>query len=380
MPVYRNWSQIQSWETRSTTAAPWLPFSQTWFSSEQMVSGNHMPLNFQGDDGGPWYCEKQHEIHSFGNVSFPRLRGQFAMQKPATMSYLNRPGPQSDAELDAFGTTAIARVEPTNPAFSMSQALGELVNDGIPVSGMSLIRDPNLFKGKVNVARSAGSEYLGLQFGWVPLMSDVKKFAHTVNESERILSAYRKGSNTKIRLGYQPLPSQDSRLYQGSNFLPSPADSRIGNITGSMWEVIKTRSWFKGAFRYHVPTSTSQVDKFQEWGSNARKLLGLELTPEVVWNLAPWSWAVDWFTNVGDVLHNVSAMGRDGLVLQYGYSMAERQYECHMIGTNPAPVSRIMRSIYKQRRPATPYGFGANLSTLSPKQVAILAALGLSRT
>jgi hypothetical protein len=135
--------------------------------------------------------------------------------------------------------------------------------------------------------------------------------------------------------------------------------------------------------------------KFKRFEQEANYLLGTRLTPEVVWNLAPWSWAADWFGNTGDILRNISYLGADGLVMQYGYIMHHEQAQSHMwantsgwtgfngLGqiTNPylSSLWRTDKSDMKIRRSATPYGFGVDTSSLSTKQWAILAALGISK-
>jgi hypothetical protein len=43
------------------------------------------------------------------------------------------------------------------------------------------------------------------------------------------------------------------------------------------------------------------------------------------------------------------------------------------------PVSQVFRTVYKRRVKAHPYGFGLTDGDLSPRQLAILAALGISR-
>jgi hypothetical protein len=118
----------------------------------------------------------------------------------------------------------------------------------------------------------------------------------------------------------------------------------------------------------------------------AKKIFGLQLTPETIWNLAPWSWAVDWFTNVGDVIANLSDWINDGLVMQYGYMM---EYKYSKItytpvgpsmfrsGNRPTQVSLVSET--KTRRRASPFGFGLTWNGLSPKQLAIAASLGITK-
>jgi len=125
-----------------------------------------------------------------------------------------------------------------------------------------------------------------------------------------------------------------------------------------------------------------------KWDAEANKLLGTRLTPATVWNLAPWSWALDWFTNTGDVVTNLSAFANDGLCLRYGYIMEEvstRNTGCWQgyINTRDSAnvfikIEESFGSTTKKRQPATPFGFGLELGSFTPRQMAITAALGLS--
>jgi hypothetical protein len=285
---------------------------------------------------------------------------------------------QSDAQLDQAGTTAIARCEPTNPIFDAATFIGELRDGGIPKApGLQAIAS---LRERTAVAKAAGSEYLNVEFGWKPLVSDLRNLSRAVHESHQIMSSYRKGSGKKIRRAFSFPPENSTRQYKGA-MLPIP--SQVNAFLTGYETSHKTSSvWFSGAFRYWLPTSDSQMNKFEDFKQKAAKLYGARLTPETVWNLTPWSWAADWFTSTGDVLHNISALGHDGLVMQYGYIMAQTEHERVRVGTDGVgtTVSHIKRDVIKQRRAATPYGFGANLSSLSGKQVAVLAALGLSRS
>jgi hypothetical protein len=299
----------------------------------------------------------------------------------------NWPQQSTDSALKGFGTTAIARSEPTNPAFSMSTAVGELMREGLPsIVGLQTL------KSRSNLVKSAGSEYLNVEFGWKPLVSDIKSFAKAVVNSEEIITNYRQGSDKKIRRRYEDPVYQANRLHKtneggAGRIYFSPGLNFInGTGEGTMYESISQRRWFSGAFRYHVPVSDDQMNKISSWASNARKLLGVELTPEVVWNLSPWTWAIDWFTNTGDILHNVSAMGRDGLVMQYGYAMMETEYSVsyearyYRSDSGKWYGSSLHKSVKQCRRiPATPYGFDVDMNSLTAKRVAILAALGMSR-
>jgi hypothetical protein len=115
----------------------------------------------------------------------------------------------------------------------------------------------------------------------------------------------------------------------------------------------------------------------------ANKVLGTRLTPKTVWELTPWSWAADWFGTTGDVMSNLSTLGHDGLVLQYGYVMHEQilatSVDYKTVGAPELSGSYTNKLIMRQRFEATPYGFGFDLKSLTTRQVSILAALGLSK-
>jgi hypothetical protein len=124
--------------------------------------------------------------------------------------------------------------------------------------------------------------------------------------------------------------------------------------------------------------------------SQIRQAISLDLDPETVWNLTPWSWAVDWFSSAGDVVHNLNAWSKYGLVMRYGYLMEHKvlrndhftTYTAPQLkGQNPPSATPSM-SFYtetKRRVRANPFGFGVSWNGLDKFQLSIAAALGLSR-
>jgi hypothetical protein len=119
----------------------------------------------------------------------------------------------------------------------------------------------------------------------------------------------------------------------------------------------------------------------------ARQVFGLELTPELVWELSPWSWAVDWFSNVGEVVHNITAFAQNGLVMRYGYVMEHSMirdtyaFSGETGFNSPVVVPTLtLVSETKVRRQANPFGFGVDWKGLNPFQLSIAAALGLKKS
>jgi len=287
-----------------------------------------------------------------------------------------------DSELDQWGTTAIARVLPTNPLAGLAVAFGELKREGIPA-----VLGANLMKEKIGRARGAGAEYLNSEFGWRPLVNEVLSLVGAIERSDKILKSYEDNSGTLIRRTYTwPLEITTSETSTTGNY-PSPAlRTQYWSSTGTLTTFTKTtvKKWFEGVFTYYLAPQGSMLRKEQI----AAKQFGHRITPEVLWNLTPWSWAADWVSNIGDVIHNISAFQNDGLVMPWGYSMCQttKEVSYHISGARSkydnidVACSQTLTSIRRQRKKATPFGFGLELDGFSNRQWAILGALGLTRS
>jgi len=295
--------------------------------------------------------------------------------------------PSSNAELDAWGTTAIARCKPVASVASAANMLIELYHEGLPHLLGSLV-----WKDRANRARNAGGEFLNYEFGFKPLANDIAQFAYGVVYADKIRAQFERDLGRVVRRRYEfPLSTfQDERVILKGSWLGSMVpDSTLfykQDVVKGGETVVQNRTtvrrWFSGAFTNYVP-------HHEAFGAltDAQQLLGIELTPEVLWNAAPWSWAVDWFTNTGDVISNLQSFEIDGLVMRYGYIMEHKISKntyFHRGPTNrwwgeigPQPLTFVTET--KVRKRASPFGFGITSDGLSARQTAIAAALGLSR-
>jgi len=287
-------------------------------------------------------------------------------------------------EMTTWGTHAIAQTEPTNPLFSASQFLGEL-REGLP-----RIVGADFFESRARDFRKMGGEYLNVQFGWVPFLSDLQKFARAVQSSHQVLSDLHRMSGTAgVRRRYG-LPAELTTSIvsakagpqgAGQALIGQLADPSLGTLTTTT--TTYTKKWFSGRYQYYIPDSG-----FGKYSAEASKLFGVRFTPETLYELAPWSWAFDWFGNLGDVIHNVNALTTDSQVLSYGYVMCHTKntttYDWDgklFIGNQLKPVhlKQYFARETKERVSANPFGFGVTWDTMSPRQAAIAAALGISR-
>lgn len=301
---------------------------------------------------------------------------------------------------DFWGPKAIRDTIPTKPIAALSTTTAEILREGIPQAIGSILT----LATRADFFRSLGKEYLNAEFGWAPLVRELQNIAKVVVDYDKILNQYRRDSGLIVRRRYAYPPTviySNIATANNSTFtdtawpLIGDVNSKGANVFNSYAErlgalVVTDRVYerysFAGAYSYYLNLGSSVVDKSEKFVQEANKLLGLRITPEVLWNLAPWSWLVDWVANIGTNLSNASALQSDGLVIRWGYLM--RHYVSHRRFTLTGPVlSNGDRGPFsvtyviqrKERVKATPFGFGLNPNTFSAGQWAILAALGMSK-
>jgi hypothetical protein len=294
--------------------------------------------------------------------------------------------PQTELDnLFGMGGTAIKRTVPTSPVANTSQFLGELWRDGLP----SIVGSTTL-AARVLGFKQLGSEYLNVEFGWKPFVSDLRKFLTVIKHHDKVLAQYRRDSGKSVRRNYS-FPSYvettgSTSTASGVPALPSACYQKSSGVR-TLVQKFQRDVWFSGAYKYYYDEGSTRLGKVHKYAQEADKLLGIRLTPDVLWDLAPWTWLSDWFANFGDVLSNLTAFGKDGLVMQYGYVMGTftqlNEYDLHGIvlaNGRGLHLHQTLGTITKARRKASPYGFGLNPAVdFTTRQWAILAALGMTR-
>jgi hypothetical protein len=369
---------------------------------------SHTRVATAGDNGGPFSTTKRYvkDISSSaqtltGQTINPQLFqrtevgyvGPVLPLSPSEMAFPNSAA-LSESALMQLGSVAIARCSPSNPTADTSVFLKETLTEGIPHAFIGTLKS---LAGMGNSSRrkALGDAYLNLEFGWKPFISDLEKSVEAIAHAEDIMSQYERDSGRVVRRGYYfPEFKEESESYIRGNTTPwyNPSSSVIDSSYLNRGSVTRTertfrKIWFKGAFTYYVPPVADPLTREGVAYAiiQARKVHGLSLTPDAIWNMTPWSWMVDWFSNTSEVLSNLSDWIIDNQVLRYGYIMEHslREWTYSFIGAS-APGAAIVPPVTlvtetKRRVRATPYGFGLSFDSFSNRQKAIVAALGLSR-
>lgn len=376
-------------------------------------SGSHRRLsNGSWDGGGSLYVRKREFNPSLvmlkwfyiGDYTHTPYIGTFTdtPTAPLTAAQVETDRVTQYNNTWSYGATGWKRARPGNPVANVATFVGEL-REGLPRIPFRLYgRLRDLIQGKAAWRRlhgtNLGDEYLNGVFGWVPLWNDLKKMYELSSKlDEKLAQIVRdNGKGVHRKRIIKDSSSSTVSTVQGSTpfwgWQNAPANivnggGRVDTVTTNIEKV-----WFAGRFRYYIPDiGTNQWKR-----STIARLYGANFTPEVAWNLLPWSWLFDWFGNVGDVMSNASSNAVDNLVADYAYVMRtlETRTEHHGTawwGTNVADPSfkrvtagqaaayAVNTTVYKLRSAGSPYGFGANFDSLTNYQAGVVAALGISR-
>lgn len=285
---------------------------------------------------------------------------------------------------------AYHKMKPARPVFDFANAAAELrdLPRTIPSMTAGVRKLQNRFTPDI---KGAASGYLALQFGWAPLLNDVSKFVKTMTKIDKYVTQLIRDNGKKVRRRTQVANESTSYSEPVAGYNLFHPILPIGWYS-SQPEGVRTytqtdRTWAVASFRYWLPEAPRGVDfsdfiKARAWGMSIR--------PSVIYNAIPWTWMVDYFSNLGNLVSNLDTGVADSLAADYFYVMreTERLVECNATATmlnngsysQHVSATSTSRTVTKSRLLGSPFGNGLEIDTdLSAKQWSILGALGASR-
>lgn len=336
-------------------------------------------------------------------------------------SLADLPVPVSTLYMIGYGAKGWEKFKPTNlrDAANVGQFLGE-IREFPSVFKMTRLREVwkalleesrrghggnlgnavarNVGRQLNNVRRSPGSfvndigsDFLNYQFGWKPLIKDVLDAFKAAKNADKMLRQLARDNGRPVRRGGKidvVTVLNESSSTQGYFTQPTMVSYLYGPAaqTRTIEDVTTTEFRFAGRFRYYIPIGNlSPIEHEHRIRQLARMVDGARFDPYLAYQLVPWSWLVDWFSNLGTVINNIVADAEDKLVADYAYVSAHkvRRRTTTVTGTfvTNGPFSTSVTEVWetKERLQAYPYGFGLTYPDLNPVQIAILAALGITR-
>jgi hypothetical protein len=248
--------------------------------------------------------------------------------------------------------------------------------------------------GRVMAPKALADSFLNFQFGWKPFLSDLRNFDYVIQNYHQ-LSASRKERNNKWIRKRVPLKTSvpvrtkiDSGLgYKLDPFLSIP-DYFKSQPTWELWEETTSHISGVGSFKYYLSEFDASLPEFNSgWNQMMRVLdiTGFRVSPSNIYRATPWTWAVDWVTNMGDHVDQLTDTLVDSIACKYCYVMQTQIKTRKFIATLPLISDTLVLTFTqtlesKMRDEASsPYGFSLSWADLTPTQIAIAGALGISR-
>jgi len=305
------------------------------------------------------------------------------------------PESPSPSQIATDGGNGFRQGSPTKKEGHLLQAILELRQDFPHIFGSTVLKHGF-------TPHSVGDEYLNAQFGVFPTLRDIHSVARSIKQISKSAGRFAAASGTinRRRVNLYDRESLHSPIPM------APPSSMIGPVDGqpmddlfydrNLWKAFvydqrRHKSWFVGGYSYHVSEAHNFLGNIGKYLELADHALGLDYDIKTAYDLAPFSWLFDWFTDFGSFVQSVNLLSSDNLVLQYGYVMHEdiatriREVQTpirsDMIaeGWKVPSVALSTATIHTKRRTATgPYGFGQT-SGFSNQQYAILGALGMTK-
>lgn len=314
-----------------------------------------------------------------------------------------------ESSLPAFAQKAYSRVAPTYEQFNLARSLAELKQlPRVKLDFLSKSIAEWRFQGDKWIQKGAnrlGDDSLNIMFGWAPLVKDVIDLCRALVsittgmiEGPTVSAPVHRTFRGPVDVQTHTASGTTTGLYMGNARITTDPELSRGQFYGVTdgplitWTATKRltrRQWFEGSFTKFLPLGFDA----KNYLDRADVLLGMELTPLTMWQLAPWTWLSDWVVDISSTLAANQAASDKSLISHYAYAMEETVASIYMdYNITPSSEGRMWSSSFpleghymqtdtwKRRLRANPYGFvPGGPSGLNPFRTAVLAALGLSR-
>jgi hypothetical protein len=398
-----------SYQVTSSVSHPGPPYKEGGPFSSFKVEFRRQPVN--ANCSGTVYTGSGHELEYHYSGSNPLVltntnKCPDGLPLIVTREYLqdaleNFSWPSADLA-STYGPKALQKFAPHLAGTDFLRTLLELKIDGIP----NITKVRNIKDGLFEFLKDSSKNYLSYEFGIRPLIDDLRKLYETTQGLDsRLRQLVRDNGQPIRRRGELELVNErtDISYYAGGN-------TNLGNIGiqgGHYWDdnpyipgsdvrgykTTYERVWFSGRYRYYIPFTPTSL-----WDPRLVAILfGVSPDPKLLYDLVPWTFLIDWFTDLGSLISNLTFGLDPEIVHDYAFlmrhSITEWHYTYGAFGQGYLPfwgansgyyqpgltVENYVRYESKERIAASPFGFGVGINELSARQYAILIALGLSR-
>lgn len=346
-----------------------------------------------------WYTVTQHELPCTNPNYGDAYKGGFMGATPPS-AYLdwtdvNSPllddGMWCNPDWLANGVTGWANALPAQPAVDLGVALAEAreIPQMLAQTAKSFAKSWARAGGKRGPLgpRDLADDWLNANFGWRPFLNDLGNAITAVIDNEALVQQLRRDNSKWVyRRRSVRNESETEQMYEAKNspgHMPTLTTRLYSSPLGHIRIERRTslNVWFVGRFKYYIPyLKTSGLPSTKE----ALKVLGLNLSPSTLYELMPWSWLIDWYSNYGANVKIISDYCTNNTVAKYAYVMSHKKQQVaaeYYTNFKNKPLSTMAYATCEQklRMPASPLGFGLKSSGFTSYQWSILSALGISK-
>lgn len=231
--------------------------------------------------------------------------------------------------------------------------------------------------------KTYANTFLGVKFGWIPLVEDINKLLNLQSEilrrQKQINELYSgRGLRRKITFGEENVSTMGSTSYALAGAANYIGMSYSIDEKRKTWATIRWQPVFNfPSYRHDVLTN----ELIRRVVSGAT----IEGTLKGAWDVIPWTWLLGWFTNVGDMLLAYS----NTIPATHGAVCLMRSSEVKVTGGNPSYVGCIQPQLkvtganiaraYKTRTASNTFTPGVGIPYMDISKLAIVGALFAQR-
>jgi len=241
-----------------------------------------------------------------------------------------------------------------------------------------------LWKKSTSLAKNLAGAHLNYKFGWKPTVGDIRAATQGVLRLKEKLAAFQAELGKTLQASTNCLKTSDAVL----------ATYRIPGSALVTYKATVTRR--VDAFIAYKPQPLAVMGSLDKAIRSYLDVLGFELNPRIIWDALPFTFVVDWFFGVGNLLERfkIDALELPILLvdgfLQYKETLNIEwsSYSDHLTGFVPFPRSgaAAYQETYFHRMPIYPdysvlTGLGWRTPTFNQSAllVSLATVLGLKR-
>lgn len=224
---------------------------------------------------------------------------------PLYLSNINHLATSGDpSEADSLNT-ALARTNPGRATVSIPVFVGELrdLPKMLRQAGSILgdIHRPNSpFSRPPPQGEDPGGWYLGYQFGWAPLIRDLRRmlqFERLVKQKLDELERLYSGNGLKRRINLSSRTETSQGDFTVESLVATVRAHRTIKTTKRRWATVRWKPVSVPSFK--TDEGMRRLAQRLAFGMNGANAAD-------IWDLVPWTWLIDWFSGFGDYISSNS--------------------------------------------------------------------------